>query len=608
MKKIIFATLALCVVCLAFADDHIIRFRTSSRTISLKTSAIRSISYDYHDQDSIDKAIADSVRAEFVKDSLLRDSLAKEAFRIDSIGRTHTLGHMIDSTAAYSIFAQALHLTGLYDTLTTVTTRAFERPVNTSDINNGRELYCPLTSRNGFTVFVESDLVLKANGINNVEELIDYARRVYGNASDWYDYLTETGHIVSTGTDYTDEWNALHMFMAYHIMKSAVPYQQLTYSWSSGSDYWNYCNGTQPYDYYETALPKTLVKVWNTTTARTPKTKLYLNRYVANNTLTDEVGTPGSEGIHTGIYAGVRIFTDGQQHYNGYLHPIDGLLVYDQTVPRGVLHERMRFDFASMQPEMNNNSLRFLTLSEAAALNNGGNGNRLAFANDYFENIRVFNRNTCLRYNVRAAYNSYMSDAIMGWGSFDLALRLPSLPTGRYEVRIAHYTSSSGSKIRYSFLPDPNDIESTDEQIGTIKFKNEQLIDTIDQSIPFTDPSIGWTPYIEEEDLGIASDKALRERGYMRGPFSYADHAERGDIGYNVVADSPERNMRYTTTGNNSMRKILGTFDFKQGQNVWLRAKNVGGGSFTDMKFFFDYIEFVPVDVVNNQQYMEDWY
>jgi hypothetical protein len=51
----------------------------------------------------------------------------------------------------------------------------------------------------------------------------------------------------------------------------------------------------------------------------------------------------------------------------------------------------------------------------------------------------------------------------------------------------------------------------------------------------------------------------------------------------------------------------MGRFDMKQSQDYWFRIKNVISDE-TDLKWQFDYIEFVPVDVVDNDTYSEDWY
>ena len=53
--------------------------------------------------------------------------------------------------------------------------------------------------------------------------------------------------------------------------------------------------------------------------------------------------------------------------------------------------------------------------------------------------------------------------------------------------------------------------------------------------------------------------------------------------------------------------RILGRMQFKQSREYWLRYKNVIADE-TDLKWVLDFIEFVPVSVVDNDQYSEDWY
>ena len=51
----------------------------------------------------------------------------------------------------------------------------------------------------------------------------------------------------------------------------------------------------------------------------------------------------------------------------------------------------------------------------------------------------------------------------------------------------------------------------------------------LDVRIMQDDPRIGWSAFYEEDDQGIATDEAMKNRGYMRGPFSCRGHA--GDDG-----------------------------------------------------------------------------
>ena len=132
---------------------------------------------------------------------------------------------------------------------------------------------------------------------------------------------------------------------------------------------WNYCNGGEPYDYYETMLPHTLMKIWN------PSNKLgkrlFINRAIENNTLTDEVGTMGSESMHGIVRDGVEIVREDVMALNGYIHPIKDILLYDAVVPQKVLNERLRFDSSEFLPELINNGFRYMSVNEVSAMNGG---------------------------------------------------------------------------------------------------------------------------------------------------------------------------------------------------------------------------------------------
>jgi hypothetical protein len=124
------------------------------------------------------------------------------------------------------------------------------------------------------------------------------------------------------------------------------------------------------------------------------------------------------------------------------------------------------------------------------------------------------------------------------------------LPDGEYEIRVAHPPMAHGGSTSYSIAENPN----------ALKWDTLRVIDnTVDER----DPSIGWTPFYEEADMGIASDKEMREKGFMRGPYSYTSHPERG-------WDSQSMNCRGDNYGNIILRAILTTKKITQG-DLWLR-------------------------------------
>ena len=512
---------------------------------------------------------------------------------------TRLLPEELQRIPEFSIFSEALQMTGLADSLRRTRKDVEYTITDRNDNNSSRDpLYVPYDNLIMYTVFAETDSVMRLNGINNIDDLIAYANRVYGDAANWYDYPVEKGITISTGTDYTNRFNTLNMFVAYHLLFAGMPVDQLLYEnnekWQKAKT-WNYVNDAQPFDYYETMLPNTILKIWQPE-PKLSKRSLFINRYVAFNTLTDELGTMGSADLHQVIFKGVKINrpsdTNGAptniQTFNGYIHSLQDMLVYDRQVPQGVLHERLRFDTTTFLPEFINNGIRMSNSSEMRALNGGGSGWRVAFPLNFFDGVKSYTSENRLRYNIKGAYNAWQSDAFQGWGDYDLAIKLPPLPTGNYEFRIFYTPMSHGGMMQF-YLGTSSSLQSM-----------MALDIPLDVRIPISDPRIGSTHFYEEDDLGVATDAALRNRGYMRGLFSYVDHPEYGD------GNSTDHNMR-SDARNASLRRILCRQLFRQSEEHWFRIKNVISDE-TDLKWQLDYIEFVPLDVVDNDAYSEDWF
>ena len=511
------------------------------------------------------------------------------------------IGDEMDHVEGYSIFNEAFKLCGLDKLL--IQSKKNETytindnyDVSASDGTKTNPLFWPEECRVGYTIFAESDEVLKKNHINNIEDLIQYANNQYKDCAEWYDYVAEKGITVSTGDDYENQWNALNMFVRYHILKVNMAKDQFVFE-SGSNAYWNYNNticGGEPYDFYETFLPNTLIKIWEPqayacgTSTNGLSKRLYINRYRPNNTLTDEVGTLGSAAMHGTIRENIRIDTSlNRQAHNGHIHGITDMLVYDWSVKNEVLHERMRFEATTFLPEFINNGFRYNSYQEVSAMNGGGSGARIAFPLNYFENVHCYNDQNKLRYNVKGAFRSYQADAFQGWGNYDLAIKMPPIPTGNYEFRIVYSPMGHGGFMQF-YLGTSSDLASM-QPLGI----------PLDVRIQETDERIGWTNTEDEEDRGIETDRALRNRGYMRGPFSFRGHADSF-----VEAITGNGNCR--TDGTVILRKILTTQQFRQSQNYWLRIKNMLSDG-DALKWQLDFVEFVPVDIVNNDQYQEDW-
>jgi len=502
---------------------------------------------------------------------------------------TRLLPDVLHSLNGYSIFYQALMKTGLCDSVLKKD-KGVTYTLGDKTDTNGDELYSPTECKIRYTIFAESDDVMANAGINSFDDLVAYADSVYRNASNWYHYLNEKGLEVNRGTtdeDFKLRNNTLNMFVAYHILYAGMSKDQMVFEKRSNNK-WNYnvdqCGG-EPYDYYETMLPNTLIKIWEPQ----PGTTLYINRWKLNNTLTNEVGTRGSNDMHTIRRQGVRIDQSlNKAAHNGYIHAINNMLVYDSDVPNGVLHERLRFEATTFLVEFINNGFRYNTMAQMSAMNGGGSGARIAFPVTYFDNVYCYNgEDTKVRYNVNGDYRSYQANAFQGWGQYDVAVKFPHVPTGTYELRLFYSPMNHGGFMQF-YLGTSTNVQEM-QVLGL----------PLDVRVPGRDERIGWTDASTEDDLGIASDKALRNRGYMRAPYIFRGHPDTTDEGTTGAG-----NCR--TDGTITLRKLFDPMIFKQSEDYWFRFKNMISDD-SELKWQLDFIELVPVDIINSDQYQEDW-
>lgn len=491
-----------------------------------------------------------------------------------------TMGEEMEIHGEYSIFYEALKSTGIADMLTATEKKG---DLGSAPAENG--WWVPSTCKIGYTIFAETDDVFNAADIYSLEDLFQHAVDTYEGCADkqngWYDYLRQQAiadpeALVSTDRDYENPLNVLNLWVRYHILNYSIPRDYLIID-----RHYTHDLGSECYEYYETMLPQTLLKVWQV------QGHLYINRYQTNNTLTNEV--EGFGNIHSVEQEGITLGNSASlQPFNGYIHPINDLLEYDAAVPQKVLGERMRFDILSCIPEMMTNGLRWMSKAEAQNLNGGKTTQRARLTSKYSDNIRVYNTTTKLDYNFydTGDYLLYQGDALRGNGVYDLAVKLPPVPAGTYELRICYPSVTDHGGMMQFYLgtsPDISDMQAIDIPI--------------DLRLNFlTAPSIRWTYPDQEEDKGVASDEALRARGFMRGPLTYERINGKINARKGVVGNS------YNLT----MRRIITRQHFDQG-DYWLRVKSVLPDN-TSGIFQIDFVEFAPVSITDNTTYVEDMF
>ena len=486
-------------------------------------------------------------------------------------------GEMENHKDIFNLFSQALIRTGLADSLSA------QQKTDLNSVGNETKYWVPEKCELGYTIFAETDAVLKANGITSLDEMAAYANTIYADCakpgSGWYDYARRHNITVSTGTDYDNPWNALNMFIRYHIVGYKVPWDRLVYDWNQTAK-------VTLVEYYETMLPFTLMKMTRNSGKR------LLNRWVENNSLTDLKAELGTAGIHTVRFEGVELAGQSQQiaSVNGYIHPINGMLTYNENVPKGALNERMRFDDTALLGEMMSNSIRGMTNAEVKVhADAGDNYNRVRFPSNYFDNLVVYNGDdTQLRYLTKdeGNYSNYQGDEFLCIGNYDFALRLPPVPDGTYELRLG-YTANGNRGMLQIYLGTSSDLADMRALDIPLDMRHVPNASSTEEN---PDPVTGWCPYAATDDQGIQSDANMHNLGYMRGPLYYTV----GKGGATLARANRE-----------DLRRIIAKQQFEQGE-YWLRFKTVIDKS--DAQFHLDYIEFCPENVYNSISLIEDMY
>ena len=352
-----------------------------------------------------------------------------------------------------TIFSQALQLTGLADSLRTYIYDNYKMGLSIFYYRSHTRSEVAWTNRNRFkmfTVFAETDSTFKANGINNLDDLKAYAKRIYDEA-----YPED-----ASASNPTDRRNSLNRFVAYHILKHGSSYWYLTaYDGTTQGSFWQNTNLGDMSAWYETLMPHASLKC----SYPMGDKGLYLNHRGLKN-------GPDKYGKQI---RGAKIVTDGENGFdhmcfNGYYFHIDGLLTYDKKTQNEVLGtELWRIDFKTLSSDIMNNAdeLRGNYLAEDPENYPDDspypkNGRNYIYTWENMENITGNGAYYGLIAR-RAHLNfwSWQGDEINIFGNYDMTIKLPPLPAGEWEVRMGICALESRGAARI-YLNDKITIDS----------------------------------------------------------------------------------------------------------------------------------------------------
>ncbi|MDE5625379.1 MAG: fasciclin domain-containing protein, partial [Muribaculaceae bacterium] len=356
---------------------------------------------------------------------------------------------VIEAEGRFGIFAEALRLTGLNRAMEAIRDESYVSPYPSGEVVRGELVFkVPTVKRYGFTLFAEPDDVLAAYGIRDVEGLTAYAERYYGTA--------DRGN-------FTSEENALHKFVAYHILDRQMSTNSFLYNGPCTVS----TRMNERCEYYETMLTYRLMEI------------------KAGNRINTR-----SNGQHVGLDEQLSNLSA----VNGFAHSLASILVYDEDVMvNDVLNKRIRFDFYNIPPELTNNNIRW-QLPDIQ----GASG--YVIPNDFCSKHLSFSDETEITMWASNGWTNFEADELKLNGWYDFTLRMLPMPPGSYEVRIG-YRQETWRGIAQIFV---------DDEIQGIPR---------DLRISGTDPQVGWIADTDSPQ-DAENDKAMRNRGYMKAPAS----------------------------------------------------------------------------------------
>lgn len=465
-----------------------------------------------------------------------------------------------------SLFTQALFETGLSQRLyqykdETWNSALYPRYAYTSDINT-ETATVPDEKLYGFTVFAIPDSIYREKyGITTLEQLHQKACELY---------MADASVAVNGFDSITSEQNPLYRYMAYHILKCNVlskekltPYNVLN---SNGLyDIGIETTTNNPEDWYETLLPHTIVNVQKLTVGKYigqgVKSAHYVNRRY------------DSQFQHEGAMV-TKVTGYKSAALNGIYFYLNDLIAFDDKTQNEILNRRIRMDFSTLFPEMITNGIRLNGDPTKGYEDAERYGRNYYFPNGYLDGVSV---NGYLIYRrPHNHYRCFQGDEINMMGDYDITFRLPPVPSeGEYQIRLGYAPSQTRGIGQVYFDDKPQGIPI--DMTKTLSDLNVELISNYS---------------IASSETKASERKGLKNMNYYRGPMG----------AYMLQSGSHAYLGLYT----NSVRRVVCTVHIKQGEDHYLRFRNVSDNGSTELQL--DFIEIVPRSVygVTNEGEPED--
>lgn len=481
------------------------------------------------------------------------------------------------------IFYEGLVATGLRDTLIKTKDESYDGSKYgtysyTSDF--WREIaVAPEEKKYGFTVFVEPDDLyekkFKEYGISTSNGMV---RALYDLACKIYDpvFAGDADYKAAYGFDkITDRNNPLNMFMAYHILtRDVIGWNKLTpievHSGIVDGAIGIKIDKMNPCDWYETLMPRTMMKLEQATVREYMGNSERGQRYI-NRRVDDKFSIDGSK-IQPTVEADYL-----QDAPNGRYFYIDDIIAFSKDTQEKVLNDRIRMDFSTIFPEVMTMNMRLngdptKDDESSKADQTFKNGKNYWFPKGYLDNVTMEGNGVFVYRRPHWNFWSYEGDEFNLFGDYDFTFRLPPVPyEGEYQIRLGFCALDTRGVAQIYFDGKPQGIpvdmrkRLSDETILGDQFGTKKWADMTDEE--------------KAED-----QKMLKNLGYYRG--AYGGYHSSGST-INEFVDNPR-----------TYRLVLCTVHINPKKDHYIRVRCTSSSKLgNNNEFMMDYLEIVPKSV-----------
>lgn len=481
------------------------------------------------------------------------------------------------------IFYEGLVATGLRDTLIKTKDESYDGSKYgtysyTSDF--WREIaVAPEEKKYGFTVFVEPDDLyekkFKEYGISTSNGMV---RALYDLACMIYDpvFADDADYKAAYSFDkITDRNNPLNMFMAYHILtRDVIGWNKLTpievHSGIVDGAIGIKIDKMNPCDWYETLMPRTMMKLEQATVREYMGNSERGQRYI-NRRVDDKFSIDGSK-IQPTVEADYL-----QDAPNGRYFYIDDIIAFNKDTQEKVLNDRIRMDFSTIFPEVMTMNMRLngdptKDDESSKADQTFKNGKNYWFPKGYLDNVTMEGNGVLVYRRPHWNFWSYEGDEFNLFGDYDFTFRLPPVPyEGEYQIRLGFCALDTRGVAQIYFDGKPQGIpvdmrkRLSDETILGDQFGTKKWADMTDEE--------------KAED-----QKMLKNLGYYRG--AYGGYHSSGST-INEFVDNPR-----------TYRLVLCTVHINPKKDHYIRVRCTSSSKLgNNNEFMMDYLEIVPKSV-----------